>query len=120
MTDEKQFISDLHLSDLCKGSLKHKWFKGSHLLMTDLCPFCSEVKKRTGIMDCNSCICPKEICKDFGRGGFMHVLVDKYYQFDRHDKHYDLSIDGISDDDLNQMRDLFKKYIIDPDTSHSG
>lgn len=95
MSEEAKIISDL-----CKISLETKWYKGSDEELMHRCPFCNQFN-----LNCSVCICPPEICGGSGYKGYVSELVAKYGE--------DLPVNSISDEELEHMCSLFKKYIIE-------
>jgi len=56
------------VQELARAALAVKWFAGSKVPVTSMCPFCVDA----GI--CKDCKCPVEICTDHGNGGIFAPL----------------------------------------------
>jgi hypothetical protein len=93
MMDREKFV------ELCKESLDDKWSHGSKHHIGHKCPFC----RNNIYAGCGLCGCPKEICSDFGDGGFIGVLKEKYGE--------DALVCDVSEEDLEKMRRLFLNRI---------
>ncbi|MHA1601487.1 MAG: hypothetical protein ACTSUI_00615 [Promethearchaeota archaeon] len=89
-----------HAIELLYASLDFKWYKDSFAYVNGKCPFCDDVE-----MDCDECLCPKSICGNHAKEGYIVKLIDKYPNW---------RVCDMNSEDLNHMRNLFddeiKKY----------
>ena len=106
---EPIILKKKQISQLCRYSLDLKWYQASEENLSDFCSFCHEAQIRWLTIDnclsrCTECLCPAEICSANARGGYIHTLIKKYG--------YGTLVKDIELADLEQMQNLFRKYII--------
>ena len=107
---EPIILKKKQISQLCRDSLDLKWYPGSEEKLSDFCSFCHEAQIKWltyniyYLSRCNACLCPPEICSASAKSGYIAILIKKYG--------YKTQVKDIGLADLEQMQNLFRKYII--------